>query len=284
MKSKKLMLCILIAMVFSFGIGTTDVLADGMPAIQETMNEGTKDLNEVANIDEIAEIDSNIEDADNIEDVVDVEDTDEIEEDEVEEVEEEVEEVEEVEEEVEETAKAVKTKKVSTEVKTTTTKTVKTTRATKATTKKAVVKKYTSSELRLLSALIYAEAGNQSYKGKLAVGNIVLNRAKSSSFSHANSVKEVIYDKKWGIQFSVIKKGSNGTSPLTKALSIYDSRTSVSGAVKENMLECIKAAKAALNGDNNIGNYLNFNGSSKYLANKYSNHVIIGDHIFYNIK
>ena len=273
MKSKKLMLCILIAMVFSFGIGTTDVLADGMPAIQETMNEGTKDLNEVANIDEIAEIDSNIEDADNIEDVVDVEDTDEIEEDEVEEV-----------EEVEETAKAVKTKKVSTEVKTTTTKTVKTTRATKATTKKAVVKKYTSSELRLLSALIYAEAGNQSYKGKLAVGNIVLNRAKSSSFSHANSVKEVIYDKKWGIQFSVIKKGSNGTSPLTKALSIYDSRTSVSGAVKENMLECIKAAKAALNGDNNIGNYLNFNGSSKYLANKYSNHVIIGDHIFYNIK
>lgn len=200
MKSKKLVLCILIAMVFSFGIGSTNVLANEIPA----------------------------------------------------------------------TAKA--------------TKTTQTAKSTKTTVKKTVVKKYTNSELRLLSALIYSEAGNQSYKGKLAVGNVVLNRMKSSAYSHTKSVKGVIYDKKWGIQFSVIKKGSNGTSPINRALSLYDTRTSASGAAKENMLECIKAAKTALNGDNNIGSYLNFNRNSKYLSNKYSNHVIIGDHIFYNTK
>jgi N-acetylmuramoyl-L-alanine amidase len=295
MKSKKLVLCILIAMVFSFGIGSTSALADETPVIQDTNTNETnnKDASVAEIVDENYNADTlvntdNIEDADNIEDVEDVDDTVELEDDE------DVEQL--VDEETtdlktiskvksKETAKTEKTVKATTEAKTTktsqTTKTTNATKTTKSIAKKTVVKKYTNSELRLLSALIYSEAGNQSYKGKLAVGNVVLNRIKSSAFSHTNTVKEVIYDKKWGIQFSVIKKGSSGTSPISRALNLYDNRSNESGAAKENMLECIKAAKAALNGDNNIGSYLSFNRKSSYLSNKYSNHVIIGDHIFY---
>jgi spore germination cell wall hydrolase CwlJ-like protein len=151
--------------------------------------------------------------------------------------------------------------------------------------KKAEVKEepnYSKSDLRLLASLIYAEAGNQSYKGKLAVANVVINRANSKTFWHVDTIKEVIYDSKWGIQFSVTKKNSNGISPLSKALKLYDSKSYPNEAEKKSMNQCIKAAKAALNGENNLGNYLYFSRNSSYLRNKYSNHIVIGDHIFYN--
>lgn len=143
---------------------------------------------------------------------------------------------------------------------------------------------YTKSELRLLSALIFAEAGNQSYKGKLAVANVVINRTHSKAFSHVDTIKEAIYDKKWGIQFSVIKDGSNGISPLDRALKLYDTRDFPNNTQKNNMNQCIKAAKSALNGNNNIGDYLFFSQNSKYLSEKYPDHTVIGGHIFYNIK
>ncbi|QHQ59692.1 hypothetical protein Ana3638_01850 [Anaerocolumna sedimenticola] len=143
-------------------------------------------------------------------------------------------------------------------------------------------KKYTDSELRLLSCLIYSEAGYQSYKGKLAVANVVLNRVKSDIFSHANTVKEVIYDSKWGVQFSVIIKDDKGTSPLGKALDLYDSKKYQNESEKNNMEESIKAAKAALEGENNIGDYLYFSGDSSRLEEKYPDHIILGEHIFYN--
>ena len=43
-------------------------------------------------------------------------------------------------------------------------------------------RKYTAKDVKLLACLIYAEAGNQSYKGKLAVANVVLNRVDSPLF------------------------------------------------------------------------------------------------------
>lgn len=143
---------------------------------------------------------------------------------------------------------------------------------------------YTKEELRLLSCIIYAEAGNQSYNGKLAVANIILNRVKSNVFYHVNTIKEVIYDSKWCIQFSVIKEGNNGTSIFNRTLDIYDTKNKSDNTSKKRMNQCIKAAKAALNGDNNIGNYLYFRPNSSSIADKYSNHVIIGGHIFYNMK
>ena len=48
-----------------------------------------------------------------------------------------------------------------------------------------------SDDVTLLGALIYCEAGNQSYEGMVAVGAVVMNRVYSSSFP--NSISEVIY-------------------------------------------------------------------------------------------
>lgn len=48
-----------------------------------------------------------------------------------------------------------------------------------------------TSDLNLLSRLIYGEARGEPYSGQVAVGAVVLNRVKSSSFP--NSVAGVIY-------------------------------------------------------------------------------------------
>ena len=48
-----------------------------------------------------------------------------------------------------------------------------------------------SSDLNLLSRLIYGEARGESYTGQVAVGAVVLNRVKSSSFP--NTIAGVIY-------------------------------------------------------------------------------------------
>lgn len=150
---------------------------------------------------------------------------------------------------------------------------------------------YSKKDLRLLACLVYTEAGNQSYKGMLAVANVVLNRAKSDVYSHVDTVKEVIYDKKWSVQFAVTVKGSkSGLSMLDRALEKYDTRVFASSnpeAEKKAMNKAIKAAKAALMGENNIGNYLCFNAINKRtdrIKSKYPDYKILGDHIFYRTK
>lgn len=143
---------------------------------------------------------------------------------------------------------------------------------------------YTEEDLRLLACLIYAEAGDQSYEGMLAVANVVLNRVKSTTFSHVKTIKDAIYDDKWGVQFSVTKKDSkSGKSIFEKVLELYDKNAD---GVNKSMKKAIKAAKAALNGENNIGNYMYFrqnNSKAASIKKKYK-YKIIGDHIFYNIK
>lgn len=150
---------------------------------------------------------------------------------------------------------------------------------------------YSEKELRLLASLIYAEAGNQSYKGMLAVANVVLNRVKSPVYAHCDTIKAVIYDKKWSVQFAVtVKSKKTGLSMLDKALAGYDTGK-FSGANPEAeqkaMKKAIKAAKAALSGENNIGSYLCFNAVSKStsrIKKQYPDYKIIGDHIFYRTK
>ena len=48
-----------------------------------------------------------------------------------------------------------------------------------------------SSDLDLLAAIIYCEAGNQSREGKVAVGAVVMHRVYSDSFP--NNIYDVIY-------------------------------------------------------------------------------------------
>lgn len=122
----------------------------------------------------------------------------------------------------------------------------------KAKTEKKVAEvKYTKSELRLLSALVFCEAQSESYNGKLAVAIVVMNRVRSNLFP--DTLKGVIYQK---YQFSPARNGS-----LKRALAEYDNGKFTSSLEKD----CIKAAKAALSGEKSItvkGKEKNF---SKYL-------------------
>ncbi len=52
---------------------------------------------------------------------------------------------------------------------------------------------YTSSDLYLLAKAIYAEGRGESYTGQVAIGAVIINRVKSSSFP--NTVSGVIYQK-----------------------------------------------------------------------------------------
>lgn len=139
---------------------------------------------------------------------------------------------------------------------------------------------YAEKDLRLLSALIYAEAGHQPYDGQVGVANVVLNRLKSDAYWHVHNIKEVIYDKKWSVQFAVtVKYGKSGMSAMDRALKCYDNDP-------KTMQKSIKSAKAALEGENNIGSFLCFQNKryASSIKKKYSNYKIIGDHIFYRAK
>lgn len=127
---------------------------------------------------------------------------------------------------------------------------------------------YTQEELKLLACLVHAEAGNQSYEGKLAVANVVLNRVKSSKYP--NTIEEVIYQPG---QFTVSSSGS-----LDKQLDNYNNYSSNSQRLT------IKAAKAALSGANNIGSRLYFNSYKSAVKKGYDqkkNCVKIEDHLFW---
>lgn len=110
-----------------------------------------------------------------------------------------------------------------------------------------------TSDLTLLSAIIFCEAGGESYAGQVAVGAVVLNRVKSSSFP--NSISGVVYQSG---QFSPVANGA-----LSRALS------------NGNYRHCTSAAQAALAGSDNTGGAKFFhrvNGAAG---------LVIGNHVFY---
>ncbi len=127
---------------------------------------------------------------------------------------------------------------------------------------------YSKEDLKLLACLVHAEAGSQSYEGKLAVANVVLNRIKSSNYP--DTIKAVIYQPG---QFTVAKSGS-----LQKQLDNYDNYSSSS------QLLSIKAAKEALKGANNIGSRLYFHSYQTAVNKGYDDKdtaVKIGGQLFW---
>lgn len=70
---------------------------------------------------------------------------------------------------------------------------------------------YDEGEVYWLSRIIYAESGAEPFLGKIAVGNVVLNRVKSDIFP--NTIYEVIFDKKHGTQFAPTSSGSIYNTP-----------------------------------------------------------------------
>lgn len=124
----------------------------------------------------------------------------------------------------------------------------------KAAERQALLDKYTKDEVYLLAAIIHCEARGESYEGQVAVGAVVLNRVKSDSFP--DTIKEVIYQKG---QFTPVAKGT-----LDNVL--------LSGKINQS---CIEAARAALSGENPIGDCLYFR-----TLNGTEGKYIIGNHVF----
>lgn len=107
---------------------------------------------------------------------------------------------------------------------------------------------YSASDLRLMSAVIYSESGDQPLAGQQAVGIVVMNRKESTRFKQY-TVKDVIYAPG---QFHVVQYGG-----MAKALAMYDA-----GKLPKTSIE---AAKYALAGNK----YVNYNGISYNIGNYY---------------
>ena len=108
-------------------------------------------------------------------------------------------------------------------------------------------------ELRLLGALIYCEAGNQSYEGMVGVGAVVMNRVKSPAYP--NTIHSVIYASG---QFTPAMTG--------KVKRAYD------GNVPE---LCMQAAQAAINGETTVGGATYFRRAGRHDG------YVLGDHVFW---
>jgi N-acetylmuramoyl-L-alanine amidase len=75
---------------------------------------------------------------------------------------------------------------------------------------------YNSTDLYWLSRIISAEAKGEPFSGQIAVGNVVLNRMRSSQFP--NTVKGVIFDTKYGTQFSPVASGTIYNTPTASSI------------------------------------------------------------------
>lgn len=123
-------------------------------------------------------------------------------------------------------------------------------------------KAYSEEDLYWLSRIVSAESSGEPYEGKLAVANVIINRKKDSAFP--NTIKGVIFDNKFGYQFTPVISGSINNTPTS---------------------DSIRAAKEALEGKNNIGNALYFVNASKstlnWIQSNRTYYKTIANHDFY---
>ncbi len=116
-----------------------------------------------------------------------------------------------------------------------------------------------ASDLYLLAAITYCEAGAEPYEGQLAVANVVLNRLRNGGYG--KTLADVIYAP---YQFTGCK------------MSTFPNALKTGGSAS-----CLKAAQAALNGENNIGGCKYFRPYKNLNLEKIGNYTIIGTHAFY---
>ena len=116
---------------------------------------------------------------------------------------------------------------------------------------------YDSDVLYWLSRIIYAESGNQPMDGKIAVGNVVMNRVASPLFP--DTVYEVIFQRN---QFTPAMTGSIHRTPNAAS---------------------VEAAKMVLDGAVVLSDALFFNaaGLNSYAARTRPYVATIGNHAFY---
>ena len=75
---------------------------------------------------------------------------------------------------------------------------------------------YDETELYWLSRIIYAEAGIEELDGQIAVGNVVLNRMARKYWP--DSVYDVVFDDRCGIQFTPVANGTVYRDPSPEAV------------------------------------------------------------------
>lgn len=75
---------------------------------------------------------------------------------------------------------------------------------------------YRDDEVYWLAKIISAESRGEHFKGKIAVGNVILNRVRSNQFP--NTIYSVIFDRKYGVQFSPILNGSIYAEPTAESI------------------------------------------------------------------
>ena len=92
-------------------------------------------------------------------------------------------------------------------------------------------------DTKLLAALIQCEAGSETYNGKLAVGAVVMNRVRSAAYP--NTVSSVIF----------------ASGQFTPALNGKVARVYTNGKISDS---CYEAARAAINGETNVGGATHF--------------------------
>ncbi|MDD4689034.1 MAG: cell wall hydrolase [Eubacteriales bacterium] len=121
---------------------------------------------------------------------------------------------------------------------------------------------YVEEDVIWLSKIINAESEGESLEGKIAVGNVVLNRVKDEAYP--NTIYGVIFDMEHGIQFEPVENGSVYRDPN------YDS---------------ILAAKLALEGESVVGESLFFcnpvTSKNSWILNNRPLYSMIGNHAFF---
>ena len=121
---------------------------------------------------------------------------------------------------------------------------------------------YNENDLYWLARIISAESKGEPLLGQIAVGNVVLNRVKSPDFP--DSIYDVIFDRKWGVQFEPTQNGT-----------IYETPSE----------ESILAAKLCLDGASVVGDCLYFlnpeEAGNPWAMKNRSFVATIGDHYFY---
>ncbi len=75
---------------------------------------------------------------------------------------------------------------------------------------------YNSDDLYWLSRIINAEAGSEPFLGKMAVGNVILNRVASRDYP--NTVYAVVFDNKYGTQFTPAATGTVYRTPSSDSV------------------------------------------------------------------
>lgn len=121
---------------------------------------------------------------------------------------------------------------------------------------------YAEDAVYWLSRIISAESRGESLLGQIAVGSVVMNRVKSSLYP--NTIWGVIFDRKYGVQFSPILDGSIYSAPTASA---------------------VVAAKICLEGFNVNNSALFFlyprHSTSSWIPNNRTYLFSIGKHDFY---